>query len=224
MPNKQISRTRKQPKSATKSGPTGAAPATWAAGGRQTELKSFFFNGSNYQLYHNVAAPYTNVTNMLDNITLGTQPYQRVGARIFLRHFECVLVLNNKTDRPNVSYRFVVVAAPTNTNTDTFSEMFSGAGFTSIHVPNNSLLLHDSIFPINQGSGMENNVTPNKERSFTHRVSFPINKPVTVNTNDGAFSTRLVAFVVAYDAYGTLTTDNIASVAQTSYRIMFTDQ
>jgi len=224
MPNKQTSRTRKQPKSATTRTALTAAPPTWAAGGDRTELKNLFFNGSNYQLYHNVAASYTNSTNLLDNIALGTQSYQRVGARIYLRHFDCVLVLNNKTDRPNVSYRFVVVAAPTNANTDTFTELFSGAGFSSIHAPTNSLLLHDSIFPINQGSSMENNMTPNKERSFTHRVSFPINKPITTNTNDGLFSTRLVAFVLAYDAFGTLTTDNIASVAQTSYRIMFTDQ
>jgi len=224
MPNKQTSRTRKQPKSSTKGSALGAAPLTWAAGTSRTELKNYFFSGGNYQLYHNVASPYTNYPNLLDNIALGTQPYQRVGARIFLRNLECILVLNNKTDRPNVSYRFVVVAAPTNTNTDTFAELFTGNGFTSIHVPNNSLLLHDSIFPINQGSGMDNNVTPNKERSFTHRVSISINKPVTVNTNDGAFSTRLVGFVIAYDAFGTLITDNIASVAQTSYRIMFTDQ
>jgi len=224
MPNKHTSRTHKQPKSSTKRGPLGAAPPTWAAGSDRTELKNLFNSGGNYQLYHNVAASYTNSTNLLDNIALGTQPSQRVGARIFLRSFDAVLVLNNKTDRQNVSYRFVVLAAPTNSNTDTFVELFGGGVFTGMHVPNNSLLLHDSIFPSNQGSGMDTNTLANKERSFTHRVSFPINKPVTINTNDGLFSTRLIAFIVAYDAYGTLTTDNIASVAQTSYRIMFTDQ
>lgn len=222
MPNKQ-SRTPKQPKSSTMSGPLSAAPLTWATGGQRTELKSYFGNDGDHQLYHNVAVKYTNSTNLLDNIALGSQPYQRIGARIYLRHFDCVLVLNNKSARPNVSYRFVVVATPASSNADTYGELFTGLGFSSIHVPNNSLLLHDSIFPANQGSGMESN-TNSKERSFTHRVSFPINKPVTINTSDGLFTTRLIGFVIAYDAFGTLTTDNIGTVAQTSYRIMYTDQ
>ena len=80
------------------------------------------------------------------------------------------------------------------------------------------------MFPLNQGSGMENNVTPNKERSFLHRLDIPINRPVTYDRLDGNLcNSRIHVYVSAYDAYATLTTDNIASVAQSSYRITFSD-
>lgn len=199
-----------------------AATDPWGVGGSRTELKTYLQTNGNYQLYHNVSAPYFNLNNLLDSIAQGAQSYQRIGNRIFVKELEVFMVLNNKTDRPNVSYRFTVCAAPATANADTFGELFVG-GFSGLHVPTNSQLLYDAAFPLNQGSGMENNITPNKERSFIHRAVVPINRPVVYNTNDQACTTRLIGFICAYDAYGTLVTDNIASVAQTSWRLVYTD-
>lgn len=133
------------------------------------------------------------------------------------------MVFNNKSDRPNVSYRVAVTAAPTNTNTDNFSELFSGGGITGVHAPQNSILLYDCVFPLNQGSGMDNNITPNKERSFNHTFDLPINHSVQYNLNDNKASTCISCWFVAYDAYGTLTTDNIASVPQVTWAFDYTD-
>jgi hypothetical protein len=222
MPNKQ---SRTQPRS--KSSQNGrdfsvAAPVAWAQGGNVTETKAFYAQGGNFQLYHNIPAAYFNLSNLCDSIVTGATYNTRVGSKVHLRELEMNLVLNNKTDRLNVSYRVSVCAAPTTTSTDTALELFAFAGFTGLHIITNSELLLDTTFPHNQGSGMDNNVTPNKERSFTYRVKVPINRTVVFNT-DGTCATRLIAFVTAYDAYATLQTDNIASVAQTSWRLVYTD-
>jgi hypothetical protein len=216
MPNKQSSRT--QTKRRNKS----AAPPTWALSNTEVDLKSYYAQDGNFQLYHNVPARYYNLPNLFDSIVNGTNYHGRIGNRIHVKDVEILMVLNNKTDRPNVSYRFVLCAAPTAANTDAASELFAYGGFTGLHIPTNSVLLHDQVFPQNQGSGMDNNITPNKERSFTHRVVVPINKPIVYNT-DQSCTTRLIGWVTAYDAYGTLTTDNIASIAQTTWRVNFTD-
>ncbi len=219
---KSNSRTRKQPKAGHAAMARAAATDPWGVGGSRTELKTFSQSSGNYQLYHNVPAAYYNLTNLLDQVVQGTQSYQRVGNRIFVKELEIFMVLNNKPDRPNVSYRLTVCAAAATTNADSFGELFV-SGFTGLHVPTNSQLLYDAAFPLNQGSSMENNMTPNKERSFIHRAVVPINRPVVYNTSDQACTTRLIGFVCSYDAYGTLQTDNIASIAQTSWRLVYTD-
>lgn len=223
MPNKQ-SRTQIKRKTNGRGNRSMVASAPiWAPGRSGTELKTVANQNGNYQLYHNTAAAAFNTVNLFNAIVQGTALSQRIGNRIFAKRLRMRAVFNNKTDRPNVSYRCCVTAAPAATNTDTFSELFVGGGLTGLHVPTNSELLHDVVFPLNQGSGMDNNVTPNKERSFNHTFEIPLNHPVVYNGADGNATTQLTIWFVAYDAYGTLVTDNIASVAQISYAIDFTD-
>jgi hypothetical protein len=198
-----------------------AAPSVYAPFTSSTELKVWYAQESNFQLYHNTPSPYFNLTNLLNQIVLGTGFNNRIGNRICVKELEVLMVLNNKFDRTNVVYRFAVVAAPATTGTDGAADLFASGGLTGLHVIQNSALLHDTVFPVNQGSSQSIGVQ--KERSHIHRVTIPINRAVVYNT-DGNCATRLIGFVTAYDAYGTLITDNIASVAQTSHRIIFTDQ
>jgi hypothetical protein len=185
-------------------------------------LKSWSEQSGNFQLNHNTPVPYFNKSNLLDSILQGTSAQQRIGNKIFIKELEVALILNNKFDRTNVCYRFAVTASPSTTGTDAAVELFAGSGITGIHAPQNSILLHDATFPTNQGSSQSAGVQ--KERSHVHRVRIPINRAVVYNTSDGTCATRLVGWVTAYDAFGTLTTDVIASVPQTSYRILYTDQ
>jgi hypothetical protein len=222
MPNKQ-SRKLSKPKSRKGNGDhLVAAPTSWATRATGTEVKAFYSQSSNYQLYHNIPALYANQPSLLNSIVNGNTYDTRIGTRIFVKELEMYLVLNNKPDRPNVSYRVAVCAAPATTSTDAAAELFANGGMTGLHIISNSELLSDTTFPQNQGSGMENNMTPNKEWSFTYRVKIPINRHVVYNTDNNC-ATRLIGYVTAYDAFGTLQTDNIASVAQTSWRIVFTD-
>jgi hypothetical protein len=223
MPNKQSSRTRPRRKTNGNRSGLGAAGPVWPSGRNAPEVRFFTFQGSNYQLYHNVPVAMANAVSLFDNITQGVGLGQRVGSRIFAKRLRARFVFNNKTDRPNCSYRVAVTAAPASTNTDAFSELFSQGGFTGVHAITNSLLLYDTVFPLNQGSGMENNMTPNKERSFNHTLDIPLNHAVVYSTADSKATTALTVWLVAYDAYGTLTTDNIASVAQVTFSIDYTD-
>lgn len=224
MPNKQLTRTpRNRKKTGNRDSNMAVAGPVWPTGRLTTELKSYFFNNTNYQLYHNQPVAMGNVLNLLDQITVGNSSVTRVGNRIFIKRLRARMVFNNKVDRPNVSYRVVVTAAPTNTNTDSYGELMYGGNITSVHVPSNSLLLYDSVFPLNQGSGMENNVTPNKERSFNHAIDVPINRSVVYNTNDGKATTCLTVWFICFDAYATLGSDNIASVASLTYALDYTD-
>lgn len=224
MPNKQTSRTRtKRNTNGSRGGTMAAAGPVWPVGNAKTELKTYAQYFSNQQLYHNSAIGMNNNANLVDNITQGTGVTTRIGNRIFVKRLRARFVLNNKTDRPNVSYRIAVTAAPTNTNTDSFGELFASGTFSATHVLTNSLLLYDTVFPLNQGSGMDNNVTPNKERSFNHVLELPINRPVVYNVNDGKASTCITVWLIAYDAFGTLTTDNIASVASCTWALDYTD-
>jgi hypothetical protein len=197
-----------------------AAPAAWARNGLTTEMKAYYSQSGNFQLNHNVGVNYFNLNNLLDQIVQGTGGGQRIGLRIHVKELYLNLILNNKFDRANVSYRVCVCAALPSTSTDAFGELFTGGGFTGPHVISNSELLLDQTFPTNQGSNMT--LLPNKERSFHFVEHIPINRSVVYNS-DNTCATRLIAFVIAYDSFGTLSTDNIASVAQTSYRIAFTD-
>jgi hypothetical protein len=207
MPNKQSSRTRIKRKTNGMGSLTSAAPV-WAVGASLPEIKTYATQGANYQLYHNTPVSMANSPNLLDGIIQGVNQASRIGNRITLRRLRVRIVFNNKIDRPNVSYRVAVTAAPVSTNADTFGELFNGGGITGTHVRPNSQLLYDTVFPLNQGSGM---VTPNKERSFNHAFEIPFNHPVVYSTADGKATTNLTVWFVAFDAYGTLITDNIAS-------------
>jgi hypothetical protein len=221
MPNKQ-SRTRAKRNTRGNRGGTNAVTApVWAIGTNTPELKTFVTQGANFQLYHNVPVAMANTANLLDQIGYGTTATQRIGSRISIKSLRVRLILNNKADRPNVSYRVACTASPASTNTDAFSELFPGSGITGIHSKPNSQLYHDTVFPLNQGSLMEG--ASNRERSFNHTFEIPVNHAAVYSTADNVCTTRLTVWICAYDSFGSLATDNIASVAQLTYAIDFTD-
>ncbi len=192
----------------------------WGSTHASEETKVFFQSTNNTQLYHNVPLLINN-TNLLEGINQGAGGNQRIGSEIFLREFQCNLLVNNKDTRCNVTYRVVLVASANNNVSETYDECFKGQVFTGVHHPNTSVLLYDAFFPNNQGTTM---TVPTKERSSMHVFRVPINKSVVYDTVvPGTCLTRLALYVVAYDAHATLTTDNIASVAQVSYRMIYTE-
>jgi hypothetical protein len=220
------SRTQRKSRTKKNGAVTAAGPFAWANGSSNTELKCYSDVSGNFQLYHNLGIPYFNLQSLLDNIVPTTGVNGRIGNRIFVKEVDIQMVLNNKVDRPNVTYRFVVVAAPVTVATDAYTELFAGGGICGAHLPTGSTLLHDAVIPVNQGSTQfvaSAATGATKERSCYHRATIPINKPVVYSPATAGCSTRITGWIVAYDAFGTLTTDNIASVAATSYRILYTD-
>jgi len=199
------------------------APTAWpyAVSGSQPELKYRAATVNDVQLYHNVAALLAN-QNLMLYISPGTDVFNRLGNKIFLKDVKLRMILNNKSDRPNVSYRVVLVAVPTSADSDSFVEIFRGGNFCAPFQPSTGLLLHDSIFPKNQGSTMVD-ASLDRERSHLHEINVSVNQAITWHPTSGAPLTSLFCFIVPYDAYATLQTDNIASIPQASVFLSFTD-
>lgn len=197
-----------------------AAPNPWAYGGVVTELKSYFSSDdANRQLYHTIPVLLFNNTSLFEAIVQGTSGSTRVGARVHPVRLSVNMICNTKLARSNVSYRVSAIVCPATSATDTFSEHFSGGSFTSHHIPSSSTLLHDAFWPVNQGSTQS---AATQERSSLVSFSVNLNHPIVYDST-GFCQTRLIVFVIAYDAYGTLTTDNIASIPSARIRIDYTD-
>lgn len=192
------------------------------SGNQGIERKLYTLNVNNQALYHNMPAQLGNVSSLFDGIVLGTAVNNRIGNSIFVRSVALRLVLNRKTDRPNVSYRVIVIATMPGTGVNDYGEVFAGNAFTAHAFPASSVVLHDSTFPRDQGTVMTQQVTPDKERSNLFETFLDIGKTVPFAT-DGTALTVLRGYIVAYDAFGTLVTDNIASVAQGCIGVYFED-
>jgi hypothetical protein len=192
-------------------------------------LKLFTLGTNDAQLYHNVPKVAFNALSVLDAIVVGTARNQRIGAQINLKEVDIRLLLNNKDNRPNVSYRVTLVAIPgVSSDTDNFAEQFENDStivpFNAPPLPGIARILYDkyvvggnySVTPLTSGGTA-------KERSFYVSARVPVNRVVQYATNNVA-TTRLLCWVNAYDAFGTLTTDNIASIPNCSIALYYTDE
>jgi hypothetical protein len=199
------------------------APVAWpyAISGSQPELKYRAVAINDLQLYHNVAALVGN-SNLLMNIAPGSDVANRIGSKVFLKDVKIRMILNNKSDRPNVSYRVVLVAVPTSAESDSFVEVFRGGSFTAPFLPTAGLLLHDQTFPKNQGTTMVD-AGLDRERSHLHEFSVTVNQAVSWHPTTGVALTSLMCYIIPYDAHATLQTDNIASAPQVTVFLSFTD-
>jgi hypothetical protein len=193
---------------------------------QSAELKCCFLGTNDQQLYHNIPVAMFNAMSCLDVIASGTSITQRVGDAITVRRLSIKALVNSKADRPNVTYRVIGVLAPYSELNDTFAEMFFSSGatpnITAPQIPGRTLLLFDRYLSPSQYS-----VTPltsggtQKERTHTFSYDHDLNRDV--HYVSGVCTTRFMVWVVAYDAYGTLTTDNIASLPTASLGVYYTD-
>lgn len=197
-------------------------PSVFARTTARPELKFAGASDQNIQLYHNVAYNVGNTTNLLDAIGQGGVSNQRIGNRITLKRISLRILLNNKADRTNVSYRITGVLCPATAVQDSFSELFSvsGSNITATPIPGTCVVLFDRT--IGGGNSSVTAVaTTTKERSFFFNFAKELSGDV-VYVN-GYCSTRLAIFVNCYDAYGSITTDNIASIPASYVGMYFTD-
>lgn len=210
---------------------------------KMCETKFFDSGAENVNLYHNVgysaayagaSNPYATYVNLL-GLEQGSTATRRIGDSAWSVGLSINLWLSQKGDRPNVGYRILVLQYP-----DTaYGAAYSGIN-QKIFYPSaqgNSLLervdtdmynvVYDKVIqPINQ-SGKNNT---DFEHSHVHKFYIRTGRSVVYRSNsvDGATTipkdmrNRLVLYVVPYDHYGTLVTDNIASVAYT-FRHYFKD-
>jgi len=209
---------------------------------RSAETKHVHRSAENIQLYHNVVWAFTNVlytTNGTgdENPDAASSYDSRIGDEIYLKGIDFRFWFSNKNDRPNTQYRVLIYkykAGTTPSSTTIFGEYNVAAG-----VSNNKIIAYADTqnitilkqFKIASNGGdysLEITAPPSymvaREKSFERSayVDMKMTKIKYSNTSTEPKLWDIGVAVVAYDAYGTLNSDNIASMAFT-YKLYFKD-
>jgi len=205
-----------------------------------TETKFFQIGAENAQLYHDVgygAGPTTNQIGLIFSpwsaIDKGTSSHQRIGDKITPRMMVARLWLANKADRANVMYRVIVARVPkiyngtvtTNGNLDLFRADNSGSsnGNTICSMIDNEKgvrAYYDRVFNIQgvwTGTGLAAAGGLKEQHKFIKiKIKRKGSRPILYNdVNADPVNNPIGIYVIPYDSYGTLQTDNIASCAIT---------
>lgn len=178
------------------------------------------------ELYHNAGSPASgqignfitiNRTNIMP--IQGARDDERNGDQIYAKYFQIKMMLGHKYDRPNITWKIAVFTVPKSQTAsmatcfelttghvilDTFNmDFIKKMLFYKVYKPARSTLF-SSI------GGTEQS----REQTYPFTITIP-RKKVYRFQQDTATSHNdddIVLFIAAYDAYGTLLTDNIAYV------------
>jgi len=190
-------------------------------------VKWFDNAGNNRQLYHNGSGGGdTGLTVLTIFPPQGTGVGNRIGDRILAKQIDVKLWLSNKSDRSNVMYRVFAAILPgkVDGNTSALTDIVTGANLMmSFPQSDRVTIIYDHIVnPDMQGSTIYPGVYTGKERSYYHSFTIPLFESMSCNTNNVCDTSNIGLYVVAYDAFGSLASDNIASCAFQT-RLWFTD-
>ncbi len=206
---------------------------------RLAETKVISRQTENLQLYHNVPV-LTLGGGYLKQLGQGvfSSPDQtnstcRIGNEILLTGLNVKFWLSNKSDRPNCMYRLIMYSHPVGQIQTTLTQ-FSWTGSGSLPNcmllranTNNIRILDQKIIFSSSNYAVDAN---NHERSQLCTLNYRPKGGRKIKYDDtqggtGASTPKdfdITVVIACYDAYGTLTTDNIASFA-TNYSMQFKD-
>lgn len=178
----------------------------------QSETKRLITYAENIQLNHN--SPY--VMYNLIGTSQGTSQIQRIGDEVIAQYLNVKLWLSQKLDRPNVMFRIIIFQPRAGTsNLDWATGTSPNRIVSTVDTDKLNFKKQYILKPPPGDYSLETGAT-NKERS--RFLSFSINvknmKIGYFNDNDTVPKLQKHNYcivVIAYDSFGTLTTDNIAS-------------
>lgn len=184
---------------------------------KQSETKLSTFGEENVQLYHHVPYFHSNMLYTTTGTDGGTRPGTwtiRVGNELFLQSLSLRMWLSNKQDRPNCIYRVMLfwynAGEPLNN-----AAVLDAANNLLLNRPNRENI---SVITDKYVKNVSDS-TAGKEHSTLKFINKSWkNKKIIYNDTIDLIphepKKRDIGFMVlCYDAYGTLTTDNIASMA-----------
>lgn len=175
--------------------------------------------------------------NIWAAISKGTSSFNRIGDRIIPRGMSLKIWLANKLDRPNLMYRIIIAKVPkainavatTQNNVDPFDALQLGNTGNRIILnldrDRGIKALYDKVFTINAGynaSSVGTNLvpSPNNVAREAHLykklwIKSKNSKPIIFDstTSSQIVNNPLMVWVIAYDSYGTLTSDTVASLS-----------
>jgi hypothetical protein len=201
---------------------------------RKAETKKFTIGIENVQLYHqngqSLLSTYslTDLFNPWARISKGTARYQRIGDRIHPTGMKVKLYLANKTDRPNTHVRVIVCILPKTHAGLLGAQTITTAGFDPFegtqdygNVQNILCLDADKDKGVRFLYDRVHRLLPvgatfsPKEQTKLIRLSISRKSRDIVFDSDAQTITNnpLAFYVIPYEQYSTLTTDNVSSCA-----------
>lgn len=207
---------------------------------RTAETKYYDVAEENVNLYHNIGYSSTlpvaganpgsmsQFFNPWSDIPQGTGRNNRIGDKIYPRGMSIKLWLANKLDRPNVMYRVIVLRCPKSVENTivTYNNRYPFE-LATLGSTGNAMLLpldkdrgfkayYDKV--INNNTGYSARISGSFLGAESHKmVRLWIKSKKGANTivfgqsNSGIVNNPLLLYVIPYDSYGTLISDNIAS-------------
>ena len=218
---------------------------------RLAETKTVGRLSENVQLYHNVSkfiGPFlAGIKQGIGDPTLQQNANARIGDEILLKEFETKFWLSNKLDRPNVMIRITTFwypnrnGAPPNpadvyyNGGTTVNTMIAGVNREVVSVISDKYVFstqnyaqpyQTQPFPVIAGPGIlgrEHSSLRNIRKNWKmKRIKFLDTGTGTIGAGSLPKAKDIYVCITAYDAFGTLTTDNIASYAL-NYHMSFKD-
>lgn len=190
---------------------------------KQCETKHNTLSFENAQMNHNsLMIP----LNGLIDVAQGDAENQRTGDEVIGKYLKFKLWMASKYDRPNVKIRLMVLRVPTDEESGSISP-FEGVSanklidyintekYTAVYqkfvtIQGNQALGPDGTLPTNYDWNL-------KERSAQHSFTIPLKDEkikFLATGNSPKYQKYNLRFVaLAYDAYGTLLSDTIATMA-----------
>lgn len=200
---------------------------------KMAETKFIRLAIENQNLNHNTGLAGTNGPVVYGNLlrtNVGTTQNDRVGDTVWARYLNMRIWLSTKADRPNVMFRIMVIASPPDqSNTSdpvNFWRNYSGNRMLDYVNTDKYSIVYQKIVKITHGD-TSFEISPNQltnptrlhEVSKMVYISIPLNRKLNYQTDTGGTPTPkgqrncLSLVIIPYDAFGTLSTDNIASYA-----------
>lgn len=178
------------------------------------EKKQFGFNGENQQLVHNKVAYLDNWLECKQGIKDDngqTTRECRIGDEIILRNINIRFWISTKKDRPNVMYKAYLFWYDSNNTLNDAYCYFTAQNKMLDRVNNENISVIDkkTIF-----SGPSYSTTENEHSQlFTLNQSWKGRKIIYDEGGTVPKKRNLGVMLVAYDAFGTLQSDEVASYA-----------
>jgi len=194
---------------------------------KTSESKNLPYDHGKIELYHNSGSPASG--RILPASFEIDAPYvmpvqglgdtNRIGDSIYVSGMKVRMLIGQKYDRPNVTFRIMCVKVTNQDYPATVAQLFDNTtGNVLLDTVNNDRVktVYHKTIKMQQSTlapGIGGTYTT-KEYTFTHSFYISAKRKIDFTTNGGtSFArSRHYVFVFAYDAYGTLVTDNIAYV------------
>jgi len=190
---------------------------------RNSEPKHKNASVGKVELFHNNLTGIAHINAPLATYMpqLGSQDNMRIGDRIIVRNFEVRCLFGQKRDRPNITFRMICTAQRPGTGPLSYNLLFetstNNGMLDKVNTDRCTVLWQKWIkpgFPMSSHTLMPGAEEYGQEYTFVRR--FIINRKKTyVFESDGGSQHNdrdIWLYVVPYDAFGTLDTDNIAYV------------